>query len=66
MDFRAENELAMVEHARDRLINRIAKPPPLRGDVNERNRGIVQPDLLIHRKPTLARSARQQARTALG
>jgi hypothetical protein len=50
VDLRTENELAVVEHARDRLVDRIAKPPTLRSDVNERDWRIVQPHLLIHLK----------------
>ena len=36
-DFRPVDELAMVEHAGDGLIDRFAEPPALRGDVDEGN-----------------------------
>ena len=37
-DFRSVDELAMGEHARDRLVDGAAEPAPLRGDVDERDR----------------------------
>ena len=37
--FRAEDELAMAEHARNRGIDGAAEPAALRGDVDERNHG---------------------------
>ena len=44
--FRAEDELAMAEHARDRGIDGAAEPAALRGHVDERNHGRV--GSLIH------------------
>src|SRR5271169_6008157 len=37
--FRAEDELTMAEHARDRGIDGAAEPAALRGHVDERNHG---------------------------
>ncbi len=36
-DFRTVDELAMAHHARDRLVDGLAEPPALRGEVDERN-----------------------------
>ena len=44
--FRAVDELAMREHARDRLIDRFAEPAALRGDVDEGNGFGTQ--MLVH------------------
>ena len=44
---RAQDELAMIEHARDRGIDRAAKAAALRGDVDERNRWAARAGLFI-------------------
>ena len=64
----AQDELAMAEHARDRIVDRAAKPPALGGNVNERDWTGVHADLLIHMECTTldARSTGQPARAALG
>ena len=43
-----EDELAMAEHARDRIVDRAAEPAALGGNVNERDWTVVHADLLIH------------------
>ena len=43
---RAQDELAMIQHARDRRIDRAAQPATLRGDIDERNHGQI--GALIH------------------
>src|SRR5882672_11552392 len=45
---RPEDELAMAEHARDRVIDRSPEPPPLRGNVDERDRRGNEAGTLIH------------------
>src|SRR5258708_30768012 len=45
-DFRAVDELAMVEHAGDRLIDGFAEPPALRGDIDEGNG--IWTHMLVH------------------
>src|SRR5207244_2440376 len=37
-DFRAVDELAVSEHAADRLVDRLAEPAPLRADIDEGDR----------------------------
>ena len=44
----AENELALREHARDRVVNGAAEPAALRADIDERYRPLVQAGMLIH------------------
>ena len=46
--FRAEDELAMRQHARDRVIDGAAEAAALRGDVDERDRPLVEAGVLIH------------------
>jgi hypothetical protein len=36
--FRAHDELTMIEHTRDRRVDRRTKPPALRGEIDEGNR----------------------------
>ena len=43
-----EDELAMGEHARDRVVDLAAKAPALGGNVNERDWTVVHADLLIY------------------
>ena len=49
--FRAEDELAMAEHARDRGIDGGPKPAALRGHVDERNHGRVRSLVHANSKP---------------
>src|SRR5262245_21927140 len=48
MHLRPQDELAMAEHARDRIVDGLAKPATLGGHVNKRNWTVVHSDLLIH------------------
>jgi hypothetical protein len=41
----------MRQHARHRIVNGTAKSAALRGDVNERNRPLFDPRVLIHVRP---------------
>jgi hypothetical protein len=42
-----QDELAMAEHAGNRLVDRTPEPPALRGDVDERDRGGIETGALI-------------------
>jgi hypothetical protein len=44
----AEDELAMRQHARDCVIDGAAETAALRGNVDERDRPLVQASVLIH------------------
>src|SRR5262249_2340525 len=44
---RAENELAVAEHAGDRVVNGASEPAPLRGNVDERDRRGIGAGALI-------------------
>ncbi len=48
----------MVEHAGDRRIDAASKPAALSRDVDERNRGGVEPGVLIHELANAARARR--------
>ena len=45
---RALDELAMREHARNRLVDGAAEAAALGGDIDERDRSLVQAGVLIH------------------
>jgi hypothetical protein len=45
---RSEDELAMAEHARDRVVDRPPEAPPLRGNVDERDGRGIEAGTLIH------------------
>ena len=46
--FRSEDELAMRQHARHRIIDGAAEAAALRGNVDERDRPLVEAGMLIH------------------
>ena len=45
--FGAEDKLAMGQHARDRVIDGAAEVAALRGDIDERDRPLVEAGVLI-------------------
>ena len=47
---RSVDELAMREHAGDRVVDGAAEPAALRGDVDERDRPLVEAGMLIHHR----------------
>ena len=47
---RSVNELAVREYARDRIIDGAAEAAALRGDIDERDRPLVEAGMLIHHK----------------
>ena len=48
--FRSLDELAMRQHASDRIVDGAAKTPALRRNVDERDRPLVEAGMLIHVK----------------
>src|SRR3954470_1158915 len=46
--FRAVDELAMRKHPPDRIVDRFAEPPALRGDIDEGHRFGTK--MLVHRR----------------
>ena len=45
---RSLDELAMRQHARNRVVDGAAEPAALRGDIDERDRPLVEAGMLIH------------------
>ena len=47
-NLRPHDELAVAEHARDRVVDLAAEPAPLRGHVDERDRRGIGTSVLVH------------------
>ena len=58
----SENELAMAEHARDRLVDGSPEATALRGNVDERNRRGIEAGALIHRGHRIDRAGKADRR----
>src|ERR1700730_8040280 len=54
----AENELAVIEHARHRGVDPAAEPAALSGDIDEGDRGAVDPVVPVHDLTSAERARR--------
>jgi hypothetical protein len=55
LDFRPAEELAVRSHPLDGGVDRRSKAPPLRGNVNERDWGVLNAGVLVHRLKLIRR-----------